>query len=80
MKRRGFIGKLLMGAAATALAPIAAVEPKKITQESVERVRIGVNEYKIWPGTPEEISITSSGNVGMACVSPNTKLKLSITV
>lgn len=67
-----------MGAVATALAPTSAIEPKKITEESVERIRIGVNEYKIWPGTTEEISIVSSGNVGMACILPNTELKLYI--
>jgi hypothetical protein len=56
MKRRGFLGKLLMGAAATALAPTAAIEPKKIqatqTVGSVERMRIGSNGstyyYKIY--------------------------------
>lgn len=54
MKRRGFLGKLLMGAAVTALAPTSAIEPKKIqatptpkpdytniTVGDVERMRIG---------------------------------------
>ena len=56
MRRRGFIGKLLMGAAATALAPTSAAEPKKIqatptpkpdytniTVGDVERMRIKSN-------------------------------------
>ena len=70
MKRRGFLGKLLMGAAVTALAPVAAVEPKKIqatptpkpdytniTVGDVERMRIGPGGYVIWPGTDKEFKI-----------------------
>jgi hypothetical protein len=70
MKRRGFLGKLLMGAAATALAPMATIEPKKIqvipppkpdytniTVGDVERMRIGPGGYVIWPGTDKEFKI-----------------------
>ena len=72
MKRRGFLGKLLMGAAATALAPVAAGEPKKIQATStlkpnymnqtvgsgsVERMRIGPGGYVIWPGTDKEFKV-----------------------
>lgn len=71
MKRRGFIGKLLMGAAATALAPIAtisAVNPQKIQISSTSDLdyrSLGV----------ERMRITSSGNVIIATSTPpNTKL------
>ena len=61
MKRRGFLGKLLMGAATTALAPIASIQPKKIqatqTMGSIERMRIGPRGYVIWPGTDKEFKI-----------------------
>jgi hypothetical protein len=61
MKRRGFLGKLLMGAAVTALTPTAAIEPKKIqatqTMGSVERMRIGPGGCVIWPGTDKEFTI-----------------------
>ena len=70
MRRRGFIGKLLIGAAATALTPVAAIEPKKIqvtptpkpdytniTVGDVERMRIGPGGCVIWPGTDKEFKI-----------------------
>ena len=50
-----------MGAATTALAPIASIQPKKIqatqTVGSIERMRIGPRGYVIWPGTDKEFKI-----------------------
>ena len=75
MKRRGFLGKLLMGAAATALAPMAtvsAVNPQKIQISStsdLDHRSLGVERMRIY----------SSGNVGIAASTPpNTKLSITV--